>query len=204
MPQRVYPGIFLGAVLTGLSLELCYIPHGLLDGGMTGLAAVIGRTAGLPPVWVLFAANVTGLLVGVRHLGRDFIGRAAAGLLGFVAVLYLVGPLPPWLPQRWAAMLGGAATGLGLSLVLRLGGALDASEIIALVLRHRYRVSLLWFLFWFNTVLFTLVTALYGVRVSLHSALAQGVLQGILVLFLGRPHPPGQDRVSARGARGRG
>lgn len=179
-----FASIIGGAAITALSLELFYIPHGFLDGGMTGLAVVIGRVARIPPVQVLIAVNIGSLLVGIRKLGQEFIGRAAAGLLTSGVILSMVGPLPQRLSPLAAAVFGGAGMGLGLGLVLRAGGALDGSEILGMVCRERYGVSLIWFLFWSNVLVFTLVAIRFGLAPSFHSMLAQGVVQAVLVLLL--------------------
>lgn len=181
-----YLSVVAGALITGVFLELFYIPYGFLDGGMTGLAAVVGRTAGIPPVLVLLLTNIACLAVGVHHLGPEFMRKAAAGLLSVVAILWLIDPVPALLEPGASAVVGGTGLGIGLGLVLRSGGALDGCEILGLVCRHKFRLPILRWLFGFNLGVFALVLALFGLSESFHSILAQAQVQVVLLLLLRR------------------
>lgn len=181
-----HAAIAVGAACTALSLELCYIPHRLLDGGTTGLAVVAARLCNLPPVSLLFALNAFFALMGFHVLGRRFVTRAMVGFLSFGLTLYLVGPLPRLLPHLASALLGGLGTGLGTAVVLRCGGALDGCEVIGQVLRATLHIPLAWSLLGMNALLFTAVIALYGLEPALSSVVAQGVAQATLFLLLPR------------------
>ena len=173
-----------GAACAALSLEVCYIPYRLLDGGMTGMAVVLGRLSGVKPVYLFLLLNLICLYAGERKLGARFTIRAAVALLTQGALLFLIDPLPRVFPPVVAAVLGGAGLGLGITWVLKAGGAIDGAEVLGLICQSTFGLSLLTFLFLANAVLFTFVAALYGLEPALHSILAQVVFQGVLALLL--------------------
>jgi uncharacterized membrane-anchored protein YitT (DUF2179 family) len=185
--RRTYGLIVVGAGFVALSLELCYIPHGLLDGGMTGLAVVLARSAGIPPVVALGLLNLVCLYIGVRRLGMEFIRRAAIALVTLCLILLLLDPLPPLFWPPAAAVLGGSWLGSGLGLVLRNGAALDGADVLALVFEHTLGLPVVHFLFGANILVFTLVAWLYGPERAFLSIVAQAACQVVLILLLRAP-----------------
>lgn len=171
-----------GALCSALSLEFCFIPHRMLDGGMTGLAVVLARITGQNPVWVLILLNLTALGLGAVQLGLVFVQSTCTALLIFGLTLSMVGPLPVLLPLPAAVVVGGLGVGVGLFLVLRGGGALDGCETLGLLAHRRLGLPLVPFVVLFNVIVFTAAGSLYGLRVLLPSILAQGVGQLFLAL----------------------
>ncbi|MFZ5825724.1 MAG: YitT family protein [Bacillota bacterium] len=169
-----------GAVCMAVSLELFYIPHGLMDGGMAGAAVILGRTAGLPPVYLLVPLNAACLFAGIGRLGRAYVTTTAAGLFAYGLVLRLVGPLSPLLSLPAAIVLGGAGVGLGVGLLLRAGGAVDGCETLGLLIQAYYGISAVAVLLLANVVVFGLAIWLWGLGLILPSLAAQTV--GLVVV----------------------
>lgn len=175
-----------GAACTALSLELCIIPYGLMDGGMTGAAVLLGRTLHLPPVYLLIPMNAVCLFAGIRRLGQTFLATTAVGLLVYGLVLRMVGPLPPLLSLPAAIVLGGAGVGLGIGLLLRAGGALDGCETLGLLLQARFGISVALVLLVSNLMVFGLAIWLWGVVPTLPSLAAQAVGQVVIAWVVRR------------------
>jgi uncharacterized membrane-anchored protein YitT (DUF2179 family) len=180
--------VIIGAAFTALSLEFCYIPHRLLDGGMTGAAVLFARSVHLSPVHVLFVLNALAVLYGSFYLGRSFLEKTAVGFMTLGICLAVIGPLPPLLPALPSAIAGGIGIGLGVGLVLRAGGVLDGSEMMALVLHRSAQLSIVRFLTLFNLVVFIAAVAMMGLSNTLLSILAQGTALTVLSLLVPRRH----------------
>jgi uncharacterized membrane-anchored protein YitT (DUF2179 family) len=172
----------VGALCSALSLEFCFIPYRMLDGGMTGLAVVLARVTGQNPVWVLILLNLTALCLGAVELGLVFVQTTCAALLVFGLTLWMVGPLPMFLTLPAAVLVGGLGVGMGLFLVLRGGGALDGCETLGILAHRRLGLPLVAFIVLFNLVVFTAASSLYSLSALLPSILAQGVGQLFLAL----------------------
>lgn len=175
-----------GAACTALSIEFCYIPHRLLDGGTTGMVVVAARLTHMPPVYLLLGLNLLMILIAQRALGTAFVSRTAVGFLTLGLTLHLIKPVPPLMPSPLAAVLGGLGTGLGTALVLQCGGALDGSEVIGQLLWATREIPIVWSLLAINTLLFALVIGIYGLEPAFYSLLAQAVVQLTLFLLLPR------------------
>ncbi|MFZ5814677.1 MAG: YitT family protein [Bacillota bacterium] len=175
-----------GAACAALSLELCYIPYGLMDGGMAGAAVLLGRALHLPPVYLLVPMNAACLIPGLRRLGNPFLATTATGLLVYGLILRLVGPLPPLLPVPAAILLGGAGVGLGIGLLLRAGGALDGCETLGLVVQQRFGISVVTVLVVANLAVFGLAIWQRGWAAMLPSLVAQAIGQGVIALVVRR------------------
>lgn len=186
--------IAAGAFCTALTLEVCYIPHRLLDGGMTGMAVIAARLIHLSPVHLLFVLNALFMAIGFRLLGPRFVSRAMVGTLTFGLTLLLIQPLPRLLPGYLATLIGGIGIGVGTALVLRGGGALDGCEVIGQILRSRRQIPLAWSLLAINGIVFTLVVIIYGLEPAFYSVVAQAIAQVTLFLLL-----PGRHEAGAAG-----
>lgn len=174
----------VGALCTALSLETCYIPHRLIDGGMTGMAVVLGRILLLQPVYLLVVFNALCLLLAVRWLSSAFFQVTAVALLCMDVVLIAVGPLPKMLSLGAAVVLGGCGVGLGLTLVLAAGGALDGCDVLGQIVQARGRISIVWFLFCCNVIVFMLAVWHHGLWATFPSLVAQVITQLVLAGLL--------------------
>ena len=151
---------------------------------MTGAAVLLGRTAGIRPVYILMVLNAICLLVGSQRLGRPFVEATAVGLVTLGLIIRLVGPLPPMLPLPAAIVIGGLGVGLGTSLILRAGGALDGCEILGVLIQERLGISVVWVLAVANAGIFGTAFGMYGPRASLPSMVAQATGQLVICLLL--------------------
>lgn len=181
---RRYSSICLGAALVAFSLELFYIPHRFIDGGITGLAVLLGRWTGVSPIWYMPPLNLACLVAGGRRVGARVIGGTMVGVVSLAMVLWLVGPLPRTGSPALAALAGGAMLGMGLGTVLLAGGTLDGSEILGLWLQQGHGLSLIWFLCLYNGLLFAAVAAVYGRHSAVHSVMAQSTALTVVAALL--------------------
>ena len=64
--------IIAGNALYALTVVLFLVPSGLITGGATGIALGVNRVLGLPVSGVLFAINISMLVLGWMVLGSRF------------------------------------------------------------------------------------------------------------------------------------
>lgn len=132
-------GLLLGTFLVAMGLELFLIPNNIIDGGVTGVSIMAGHVTHLPVGLFLFALNVPFLWVGYKHIGRTF---ALTTLAGVTLMSVFVSALRPFAvitdDLLLAAVFGGSLLGLGVGVVIRSGGSLDGTEIVAIMLARRW------------------------------------------------------------------
>jgi Uncharacterized conserved protein len=130
--------IVIGAILVGVALEIFLVNNEIIDGGITGISIMSSYLSGLPIGIFLFILNLPFLILGYRTIGKTF---ALSTLLG-VAVLSvsttLLHPVQPFTDDIFlAAVFGGIFLGAGTGIVIRAGGSLDGTEIIAILLNRK-------------------------------------------------------------------
>lgn len=132
----------LGAFLVASALELFLSPNGLIDGGVTGLSIMAEEQFGVPLAFVFAGVNIPILLFTAKTMGRSFFVRS---LYAIVMTLLFLGTLPFHHALTDSDVLivlyGGIILGLGIGLVIRVGGAIDGVEMIAVWLQEKYQLS---------------------------------------------------------------
>lgn len=135
MSVKKYVMIFLGAVLAAVGLEIFLVPNNIIDGGVIGISILLSHLTGVPLSLLVILLNLPFLYLGYRHIGKTF---CLATMFGVVALAYWISffkPIPGLTNDLFlAAVFGGITVGIGVGLIIRNGGSLDGTEIIAIIL----------------------------------------------------------------------
>lgn len=131
----------LGSVLFALGFGIFLQPNDLSPGGISGFALVTVELLGSGSVGTLtILINLPLFILGGLKIGRQFFFGSLLGM-GLSSVLIdalAVYPMPRMEPLI-AALYGGVVCGLGLGLVLICGSSTGGSDILARLLKFRYR-----------------------------------------------------------------
>ena len=155
--------IILGAMLAAFSVACILLPNDAIDYGTAGIGIIINRLSGLNLSLCVMLTFLPFAVLGIFVLGRQFFFKSAAGTLAYMLGLEIFERIPFELNVEHfiAVAFGGALLGLGLSLILRSGGCIDGSEILANMLVERIRqrfgfeMSMSRFLLTFNAFVYT-------------------------------------------------
>src|SRR5262245_36259036 len=164
--------IVLGILSAGMGIKGFLMSSNFIDGGVTGISMLLGKTTPIPlPVW-LVAANVPFIGVGLRQVGVAFAVRSVLGISGLAAALALV-PYPDVTPDLvLTAVFGGFFIGAGIALAIRGGAVLDGTEIAALLISKRADLLKVGdVILGFNVVLFVVAMSVLGRDAALYSIL---------------------------------
>ncbi|MEB3102790.1 YitT family protein [Paenibacillaceae bacterium T2] len=129
-----YLFIALGALLVAVGLELFLMPNDIIDGGIIGLSMIFSHISGLQLAIFIFIFNLPFMVIGYKQIGKTF----ALNTLASVALLSLFslmvhGKAPLTEEPMLASIFGGIILGIGVGTIIRNGGALDGTEIIAII-----------------------------------------------------------------------
>ena len=102
---------------------------------------ILRELLGFGSIGAYFAAiNIPLFLIGYKELGRRFFIGSMLGMLFSTVLLDLLTIIPvPEIDLMLAALYGGGLTGLGLGLVFMAGASTGGSDIMAKLLRKRFR-----------------------------------------------------------------
>lgn len=133
--------ILLGCTVFSLGFDLFLDPNNINVGGITGIAMILRELLGFGSIGAYFAAiNIPLFLLGYKELGRRFFIGSMLGMLFSTVLLDLLTIIPvPKIDLMLEALYGGGLTGLGLGLVFMAGASTGGSDIMAKLLRKRFR-----------------------------------------------------------------
>ncbi|SDX31031.1 Uncharacterized membrane-anchored protein YitT, contains DUF161 and DUF2179 domains [Paenibacillus sp. PDC88] len=166
--------ILVGASLMAIALEIFLIPNGVIDGGITGISIMVSQLSGLPLGVLLTLFNLPFLLIGYKQIGKTF---AVSTLFGIVIMsigthlLHHVQALTPNEPLL-GAVFGGVILGVGVGLVIRSGGSLDGTEIVAILLSARSPFSVGQVVLVINVFIFVMAGFVFGWPNAMYSMIA--------------------------------
>jgi len=165
------PWIFIGAMMAAISLKVILIPHGLIDGGVTGISMMLSGIAGFPLSVLLFIFNIPFLLLGLKYFGKRF---AFSGAFGIIALTFCTGLLErrsPFLEGNTILILiiGGVLLGMGIGIVIRNGGVIDGTDVLALLISSKTRLTVGEAIFVINIFIFLIALFLFGWKGALIS-----------------------------------
>ena len=125
--------------MASFSVALIILPNDAIDYGTAGVAIIISKLTGLSLAPLVFLVFIPFIIAGYVVLGKSFTIKATLGSLTYTLGIHFFEEIPFELNTEHflAVAFGGAILGAGLSLILRNGGCIDGSEILAnIVVKH--------------------------------------------------------------------
>lgn len=141
----------LGSIIAAVGLEIFLIPNRIIDGGVIGIAIMASHLAQLPLSLFIVLLNLPFLYLGYNHIGRSFTVATLFSVLSLAFWVSFFHPVPSLTNDLFlAAVFGGIIVGLGVGLIIRHGGSLDGTEIVAIILDKRTGFSVGEIIMFFN------------------------------------------------------
>ncbi|HDR8452916.1 TPA: YitT family protein [Bacillus cereus] len=165
-----YVLLTIGSIIVADSLELILAPNGLVDGGVTAIAIMANKVAGLPLYGVFLGINIPILLFTAKVMGKKFFIRTSyANVVTTLGLIYLK-PFPAITTSELLIVLyGGVLFGIGVGIVVKMGGAIDGSEMLAVWMNKHFNVPISTFLLAVNAVIFIFVAILFSIEQAMFS-----------------------------------
>ncbi len=148
--------LFIGSIIAAVGLEIFLVPNNIIDGGIVGISIMVSHITGLPLSLFLVVLNIPFLYLGYAQIGKTF---AISTLFSIVSLSYWVSvfhPIPGLTNDLFlAAIFGGIIVGVGVGLIIRYGGSLDGTEIVAILMDKRTSFSVGEIIMFFNLFILT-------------------------------------------------
>ena len=163
----------MGSTLAGIALEIFLIPNNVIDGGIVGISIMAGYLTKLPVGAFIFALNIPFFIFGYNQIGKSFTIStvfSVAMLSIWVSVLH---PVPGITQDVFlATVFGGILLGIGVGLIIRYGGSLDGTEIIAIVVDKKSPFSVGEIVMFFNLFILSSAGLVFGWDRAMYSLVA--------------------------------
>jgi uncharacterized membrane-anchored protein YitT (DUF2179 family) len=165
--------ITAGAALAAIGLETFLIPNNIIDGGIVGISIMASYLTGLPIAAFIAALNLPFLYWGYRQIGKTFALATLYGVLCLSAGVSILHPVPGVTDDYiLAALFGGVILGVGVGLIIRSGGSLDGTEIIAIIFDRRTSFTVGEIVMFFNLFILSAAGIVFGLDNAMYSLLA--------------------------------
>lgn len=165
--------IFLGAAFVSVGLEIFLVPNNIIDGGIVGLSIISSHLLNLPLGVFLTLFNLPFMFLGYKQIGKTFAISTLYGVLIMSIGTYYLHPVPPiTIDPLLAAVFGGIILGIGVGLVIRSGGSLDGTEIVAILLNKNTPFSVGEIVMFFNIFILGSAGFVFGWDRAMYSLIA--------------------------------
>lgn len=128
----------LGAFLAAVAVRIFLVPNQLIDGGVVGVALIVARLYGDGYLsYVLILLNLPFIYLAYTCIRRSFLIHMLIAVLLFAGFLVLLQPAASFTGDPLEIIVfGGAILGVGAGLIIRHGGCLDGTEILAILINR--------------------------------------------------------------------
>lgn len=161
-----FPALLLAGVINALGVTIFLYPVNLYDSGVSGTSMLLTQLTGerVPLSLFLILLNVPLFLFGLKRQGKEFtvyslfsvaVYSVSAWLITYVLPIdvALASPLAGQ-DLLLCALFGGIISGLGSGLTIRLGGAIDGVEVMAVIFAKRLGLTVGTFVMIYNVFLY--------------------------------------------------
>lgn len=186
-----YISIIIGALMASFSVACILIPNDAIDYGTAGIAIIISMLSGANLSLCVFLIFMPFIISAYFLVGKDFVNRSFVGVIVYTVGIAFFERIPFELDTEHflAVVFGGAILGVGLTLVIRAGGCIDGSEILANIIISKLsdktgrNYSMSPVLIGFNAIVYILIFVLINRDAALLSLLVYFIATVIIERF---------------------
>ena len=143
--------ITLGAILMSIGLEVFLVPNNVIDGGITGISIMLSYITEWKLGIFIFLLNLPFFFIGYKQIGKTFAISTLYGIVILSITTSLLHHVPAFTDDiLLASLFGGMILGIGVGIVIRYGGSLDGTEILAILFSKKLPFSVGEIVMFFN------------------------------------------------------
>ncbi|KPL58946.1 hypothetical protein AM506_14540 [Rossellomorea vietnamensis] len=134
--------ITIGAVIMAVGLEIFLVPNQVIDGGIVGVSIMLSHITGIKLGIFIFILNIPFFFIGYKQIGKTFAFSTLYGIIILSISTTFLHPVAAFTQDiLLASLFGGIVLGIGVGIVIRYGGSLDGTEILAILSSKRLPFS---------------------------------------------------------------
>ncbi|WP_430341589.1 YitT family protein [Rossellomorea vietnamensis] len=134
--------ITIGAVIMAVGLEIFLVPNQVIDGGIVGVSIMLSHITGIKLGLFIFILNIPFFFIGYKQIGKTFAFSTLYGIIILSISTTFLHPVAAFTQDiLLASLFGGIVLGIGVGIVIRYGGSLDGTEILAILSSKRLPFS---------------------------------------------------------------
>nr|WP_139995939.1 YitT family protein [Kurthia sp. Dielmo] len=165
--------VIIGAIIMALGLEQFLVPNKILDGGIVGISIIASHLFGIPLGVFIFILNIPFFFIGYKQIGKTFALSTALGITVLSIATIMLHPVAAFTDDLLlSTVFGGVILGTGVGIVIRYGGSLDGTEIMAILFNRKLPFSVGEIIMFFNILIFIVAGFVFNWEQTMYSMLA--------------------------------
>ncbi|SDZ90562.1 YitT family protein [Selenomonas ruminantium] len=178
---KKYAMILVGAIIAAFGLEEFLIPNNVIDGGIVGVSIMMETITGMSMGVFLVLLNIPFLFMGYKQIGKNFAIATLVAICFLAVWSEIFGPLEKVTDDPFlAAIFGGIIDGIGVGMIIRAGGSLDGTEIVAIIMDKKSVFSVGEVVMFINLFILSSAGLLYGWDKAMYSLVAYFVISKMI------------------------
>lgn len=180
-----YLFLFAGSIITAIGLEMFLIPNNIIDGGVIGISIISSHLFGIPLGIFTFFLNIPFLFFGYKQIGKTFVFSSLVSIASLSFWVSVFTPIPGFTNDiLLATVFGGIVVGIGVGLIIRNGGSLDGTEIVAIVMTKRSSFSVGQIVMFFNIFILSSAGLVFGWDRAMYSLIAYFIAHKLIDIIV--------------------
>ncbi len=161
--------LLAGTSLGVVAMKGFMIPNRFLDGGITGISILVHELFHINISILVIILNLVFIYLGYKRIGKTFavITTIAVFLLSLGLLFVSIEPITS--DKLLIAIFGGLLIGTGIGLVIRAGGVMDGTEVIAVFAKRKTGFSNTEIIMLINTIIFSVAAIKFGIETTMYS-----------------------------------
>ena len=174
-----YTAVILGAILASFSVACILLPNDAIDYGTAGIAILLSKVSGLSLSICIPIVIAPFLAIGFIFMERSLFIKAVVGSIAYTLGIDLFEEMNISIATEHylSVAFGGMLLGIGLAVILKCGGCIDGSEILASIIVKKlyektsknYNMTII--LIAFNAIVYMLAFFVIGQTAAMQSLL---------------------------------
>jgi uncharacterized membrane-anchored protein YitT (DUF2179 family) len=168
-----YAFLFIGSALAATGLEIFLIPNNIIDGGVVGISIISSYLTHIPLGVLVFVLNLPFLFMGYKQIGKTFVISSLFSIVSLSAWVSFLHPIPGITKDvLLASVFGGIILGVGVGIIIRYGGSLDGTEMVAIMVNKKMPFSVGEMVMFFNIFILSSAGLVFGWDKAMYSLIA--------------------------------
>ncbi len=167
---KTYFFLLLGAWLYAYGLEMFLVPNDIIDGGVVGIALMVNEVTNIDFSILFVIINLPFVILGWRNIGWRFAVSTVVSVIAMsIFSEWYHNPDAVTRDAFLSSIFGGVVAGLGCGIIIRNGGSLDGTEIVAIIMNRRISFSVGEIILGFNLFILGSAGLLWGWDKAMYS-----------------------------------
>lgn len=180
-----YLTLIISGAINAFGVVAFLLPSSILDSGISGVSLLIANLTPYSISIFIFTINIPFFLLGFRRLGKKFIVYSVLAIASYSIFSFVFDSIvnideimfrAVKSDMFLCAIFGGLISGIGSGLTIKMGGAIDGIEVMAVSFAKRLSLTVGQFVMIFNALVYIIACFLLkNFSVGLYSIVTYGI-----------------------------